>query len=160
MHAVSLRPLWSTHREISSGKNTWNNRFSKGKKEVLQHGSWKTCFFQSSLHFTFTALRYIELDNGLQALLISDYSGPAASEDEDGEEEAQDDESGDEMEEESEEEDDDNETGSDYDDDDEGRKKKGNAEKQVLIFFKLVPSLLLSRLVKNVSEEGRTLESR
>lgn len=97
------------------------------------------------------------LDNGLQALLISDYSGPAASEDEDededGGEEEHDYESGDEMEEESEEEDD-NEKGSDYDDDDEGKKKKGSAEKQVLI-FNLVLSSLLSRLVKNVSEEGR-----
>lgn len=113
----------------------------KGQKRSVHQGSWKTFlfFFQSSLHFTFTPLRYIELDNGLQALLISDYSGPAASEDEDededGEEEAQDDESGDEMEEDSEEEDNDNdEKGSDYDDDDEGKKKKGNAEKQVLIF--------------------------
>lgn len=114
----------------------------KGQKKKCasrQLDNFSSFFFQSSLHFTFTPLRYIELDNGLQALLISDYSGPAASEDEDedGEEEEQDDESGDEMEEESEEEDDDDdndEKGSDYDDDDEGKKKKGNAEKQVLIF--------------------------
>lgn len=74
------------------------------------------------------------LDNGLQALLISDYSGPAASEDEDldgedegeeEEEEEDDDESGDETEEESE------EDGDDEDDDNEAKKKKGNAEKQV-----------------------------
>lgn len=74
------------------------------------------------------------LDNGLQALLISDYSGPAASEDDDSdaeeEEEEEEDESGDETEDESEQ-DDDIEEGSD-EDDDEGKKKKGNAEKQVL----------------------------
>ncbi|XP_029687014.1 nardilysin [Takifugu rubripes] len=76
--------------------------------------------------------RYIVLDNGLKALLISDYSGPAASEDEEeeegedeGEEEEEDEdeddeETGDEMEEEVEEEDDDNEA----------KKKRGNAEKQ------------------------------
>ncbi|XP_032356366.1 nardilysin isoform X1 [Etheostoma spectabile] len=80
--------------------------------------------------------RYIVLDNGLRALLISDYSGPAASEDEDSdegegeEEEEYDDESEDEMEDESEEEDDDDEMGSDDEDDDQGKKKKGNAEKQ------------------------------
>lgn len=86
--------------------------------------------------------RYIVLDNGLRALLISDYSGLAASEDEDedededGEEEEEegeeeeDDESGDE----SDDEEDDDEQGSDgdyEDDDDEGTKKKRNAEKQV-----------------------------
>lgn len=101
------------------------------------------------------------LDNGLQALLISDYSGPAASEDEDSdgevEEEEEDDGSGDETEEESEE-DDDNEEGSDGDDDDEGKKKKGNAEKQVRLFNVALGSLL-SRHVKNVSKEGRNLES-
>ncbi|XP_044023266.1 nardilysin-like isoform X2 [Siniperca chuatsi] len=81
--------------------------------------------------------RYIVLNNGLRALLISDYSGPAASEDEDSdgedesEEEEEDDESGDEMEDESEEDDDDDdEKGSDEDDDNEAKKKKGNAEKQ------------------------------
>ena len=86
---------------------------------------------------TFSPSRYIVLDNGLRALLISDYSGPAASEDEeeDGEEEEEEeeedeeeDESGDETEDESEEDDEDD----GYDeDDDEGKKKKGNAEKQV-----------------------------
>lgn len=81
------------------------------------------------------------LENGLRALLISDYSGPAASEDEDsdgeddyeeeGEEDEEDDETGDETGDESEDEDHD-ERGSDDDDDDkEGKKKKGNAEKQV-----------------------------
>ncbi|TKS86821.1 Nardilysin [Collichthys lucidus] len=81
--------------------------------------------------------RYIVLDNGLRALLISDYSGLAASEDEDEdseeeeeeEEEEEDDESGDE----SDDEEDDDEQGSDgdyEDDDDEGTKKKRNAEKQ------------------------------
>ncbi|TWW71897.1 Nardilysin, partial [Takifugu flavidus] len=76
--------------------------------------------------------RYIVLDNGLKALLISDYSGPAASEDEEeegedeGEEEEEDEdeddeETGDEMEEEEEEEE---------DDDNEAKKKRGNAEKQ------------------------------
>lgn len=67
------------------------------------------------------------LENGLRALLISDYSGPT----EDGE--------SDEGEEEEEEEDDDesedgSEDGSEEDDEDdynEGKKKKGNAEKQV-----------------------------
>ncbi|XP_075873898.1 nardilysin [Nelusetta ayraudi] len=80
--------------------------------------------------------RYIVLDNGLRALLISDYSGPVASEDEDedGEEEEEEDEdeeeedseSGDESGDESEEEED-NEDG---DDEDEGKKKRRNAEKQ------------------------------
>ncbi|XP_028421787.1 nardilysin isoform X1 [Perca flavescens] len=85
--------------------------------------------------------RYIVLDNGLRALLISDYSGPAASEGEDSddedegeeeEEEEEDNDSEDEMEDESEEEeeDDDDEMGSDDEDDDKGKKKKGNAEKQ------------------------------
>lgn len=71
------------------------------------------------------------LDNGLKALLISDYSGPATSEDEhsDGEDEGEeeeedDDESGDETEEESED---------DEDSDNEAKKKKGNAEKQVFL---------------------------
>lgn len=96
----------------------------------------KTVFLKA-LHlcwFPFAPFRYIVLDNGLQALLISDYSGPAASEDDDSdaedEEEEEEDESGDETEDESEE-DDDIEEGSD-EDDDEGKKKKGNAEKQVL----------------------------
>ncbi|XP_054469231.1 nardilysin-like [Anoplopoma fimbria] len=83
--------------------------------------------------------RYVVLDNGLRALLISDYSGPAASEDEESdgedEEEEEGDESGDETEDESEddeeEEDDDDDEGrgSDDEDDDEAKKKK-NAEKQ------------------------------
>uniref|UniRef100_A0A671YXS8 Nardilysin convertase n=1 Tax=Sparus aurata TaxID=8175 RepID=A0A671YXS8_SPAAU len=82
--------------------------------------------------FDFSPSRYIVLDNGLRALLISDYSGPAASEDEeeDGEEEEEEeeeeegDESGDETEDESEEDDEDD----GYDeDDDEGKKKKGNS---------------------------------
>uniref|UniRef100_A0A8C3G9U9 Nardilysin convertase n=1 Tax=Cyclopterus lumpus TaxID=8103 RepID=A0A8C3G9U9_CYCLU len=82
--------------------------------------------------------RYVVLDNGLRALLISDYSGPAEDEEEDDgeeeeEEEEDDDESGDETEEESEEEDDDDygrgSDDDDEDDDDEGKKKK-NAEKQ------------------------------
>ncbi len=83
--------------------------------------------------------RYIVLDNGLRALLISDYSGPAASEDDDSEgedeEEEEDDESGDETEDESEEdeeeEEEEEEEGSGDDDEEEGKKKKGNAEKQV-----------------------------
>ncbi|XP_029350419.1 nardilysin-like [Echeneis naucrates] len=86
--------------------------------------------------------RYIMLENGLRALLISDYSRMAASEDEDldgedeEEEEEEDEESGDETEDDSDEDDDDDE-GNDNDDDDdddddekEGKKKKGNAEKQ------------------------------
>uniref|UniRef100_A0A8C3APQ6 Nardilysin convertase n=1 Tax=Cyclopterus lumpus TaxID=8103 RepID=A0A8C3APQ6_CYCLU len=87
--------------------------------------------------------RYVVLDNGLRALLISDYSGPAEDEEEDDgeeeeEEEEDDDESGDETEEESEEEDDDDygrgSDDDDEDDDDEGKKKK-NAEKQVYIIL-------------------------
>lgn len=86
-----------------------------------------------------TPVRYIVLDNGLKALLISDYSGTAAPEDEDeegddeGEEEEEeeeeddDDESGDETEEESGED--------DEDDDNEAKKKRGNAEKQVLAWI-------------------------
>nr|XP_020469652.1 nardilysin-like [Monopterus albus]XP_020469653.1 nardilysin-like [Monopterus albus]XP_020469654.1 nardilysin-like [Monopterus albus] len=71
--------------------------------------------------------RYIVLDNGLQALLISDYSGPASEgEDEDEEE----DESGDETEEESEEDDAEKCSDSYEDDDNEGTKTKGDAEKQ------------------------------
>uniref|UniRef100_A0A8C4F3U4 Nardilysin a (N-arginine dibasic convertase) n=1 Tax=Dicentrarchus labrax TaxID=13489 RepID=A0A8C4F3U4_DICLA len=66
--------------------------------------------------FDFTLSRYVVLDNGLRALLISDYSGPSASgdEDSDGEDEGE--------EEEEEEEDDesggDSEDGSEEDDDD------------------------------------------
>uniref|UniRef100_A0A4W6E4D9 Nardilysin convertase n=1 Tax=Lates calcarifer TaxID=8187 RepID=A0A4W6E4D9_LATCA len=80
----------------------------------------------------------------MRALLISDYSGPAASEDEeeDGEDEGEEEEGEEEEEEEEEEDDeesgdetedeDDEERGSDDDGDDrEGKKKKGNAEKQV-----------------------------
>lgn len=81
-------------------------------------------------------LRYIVLDNGLKALLISDYSGPAASEDEDldGEDEGEeeDDASSDDTEAESEDEDDEE----DEDDDNEAKKKKGNAEKQVFLNVK------------------------
>uniref|UniRef100_A0A3Q4B2A1 Uncharacterized protein n=1 Tax=Mola mola TaxID=94237 RepID=A0A3Q4B2A1_MOLML len=102
------------------------------------------CFSKLSL----SPVRYIVLDNGLRALLISDYSGPAASEDEDsdGEDEVEEEEEEEEEEdddEESEEETDDEEKGSDDDDDDEGKKKKGNAEKQVLPFD---VATLLSRL--------------
>uniref|UniRef100_A0A8D3DBV1 Nardilysin a (N-arginine dibasic convertase) n=1 Tax=Scophthalmus maximus TaxID=52904 RepID=A0A8D3DBV1_SCOMX len=88
--------------------------------------------------FDFSPFRYIVLENGLRALLISDYNGPAASEDEDSEgedegegedDDEEEDESGDETEDESEE-DDDDDKGSDEDDDNEGKKKKGNAEKQ------------------------------
>ncbi|XP_041827551.1 nardilysin-like [Melanotaenia boesemani] len=74
--------------------------------------------------------RYIVLDNGLRALLISDYSGPAALEDEDSDgedEEEEEDESGDETGDESEDEDEDKDSDND---DDEGKKKKGTAEKQ------------------------------
>ncbi|XP_077395060.1 nardilysin-like [Festucalex cinctus] len=77
--------------------------------------------------------RYIVLDNGLRALLISDFSSPAVSKDDDEEEEEEggeeeeeeeeEDESGDETNEESDE-------GGDEDDDWEGKKKRGNAEKQ------------------------------
>ncbi|XP_071354291.1 nardilysin-like [Trachinotus anak] len=87
--------------------------------------------------------RYVVLENGLRALLISDYSGPAASEDEDSDgedegeeeeeeddEEEEEDESGDETEGESEEDDDEKGSDNDEDDDKEGKKKKGNAEKQ------------------------------
>ncbi|XP_023282535.1 nardilysin-like [Seriola lalandi dorsalis] len=88
--------------------------------------------------------RYVVLENGLRALLISDYSGPAASEDEDSdgedeseeeeeegeEEEEEEDESGDETEDDSEDDDDERGSDDDEDDDKEGKKKKGNAEKQ------------------------------
>uniref|UniRef100_A0A8C4F724 Nardilysin a (N-arginine dibasic convertase) n=1 Tax=Dicentrarchus labrax TaxID=13489 RepID=A0A8C4F724_DICLA len=88
--------------------------------------------------FDFTLSRYVVLDNGLRALLISDYSGPSASGDEDSdgedegeeeEEEEEDDESGGDSEDGSEE-DDDDDYGVDEEDDNEGKKKKGNAEKQ------------------------------
>uniref|UniRef100_A0A8C6PCX2 Nardilysin a (N-arginine dibasic convertase) n=1 Tax=Nothobranchius furzeri TaxID=105023 RepID=A0A8C6PCX2_NOTFU len=72
--------------------------------------------------------RFLVLDNGLRALLISDYSGPLASDDEDPDEEE------DLEEEEEEEEEDDGESGDDSgdedDEDEDGKKKKGNAEKQ------------------------------
>ncbi|XP_058471619.1 nardilysin-like [Solea solea] len=75
--------------------------------------------------------RHIVLENGLRALLISDYNGPAASEDEDSDGEEEEDESGDETGDESEEEgEDDDERACDYDGDDNDGKKKGNAEKQ------------------------------
>ncbi|XP_071772027.2 nardilysin [Centroberyx gerrardi] len=84
--------------------------------------------------------RYIELDNGLRALLISDYSGPAASEDEDSdgedeceegeEEEEEDDDSEGGSEEESEEDEEGKDSDFEDDDENEGKKKKGNAEKQ------------------------------
>lgn len=94
------------------------------------HTEWQRC---NHIVLCVTPVRYIELDNGLKALLISDYNGPAASEDEDsdgeddGEEEEEDDDaSGDGTDEESE------EDGNDEDDDEEN-KKKGNAEKQVFL---------------------------
>uniref|UniRef100_A0A7N6FIM5 Nardilysin a (N-arginine dibasic convertase) n=1 Tax=Anabas testudineus TaxID=64144 RepID=A0A7N6FIM5_ANATE len=81
--------------------------------------------------------RYIVLDNGLRALLISDYSG-LASDDEDSAEEEEDEEEEEEEEDESEEETEgeseegDDEEGSDNDEDNdkEGKRIKGNAEKQ------------------------------
>uniref|UniRef100_A0A668AI78 Nardilysin convertase n=1 Tax=Myripristis murdjan TaxID=586833 RepID=A0A668AI78_9TELE len=84
------------------------------------------------------SLRYIELDNGLRALLISDYSGPAASEDEDSdgedddegeeeEEEEEDDDSGGGTEDESEEDEDEKHSGFEDDEENEGKKKKGNS---------------------------------
>ncbi|KAJ0009086.1 hypothetical protein NQD34_016501 [Periophthalmus magnuspinnatus] len=79
--------------------------------------------------------RYIVLENGLRALLISDYSGPAAEQDEEEEEEEEED--GEEEEEEEEEEDDEEEEEDDEEEEDgseeeeeEGKRKKGNAEKQ------------------------------
>lgn len=86
-------------------------------------------------------LRYIVLDNGLAALLISDYSGPVLSEhdDLDKEEEGEDDD--DEEEEDEEEEDEEEEEDHQHEDEadvDEGRedkkgakKKRGSADKQV-----------------------------
>uniref|UniRef100_A0A3B4GAY9 Nardilysin convertase n=1 Tax=Pundamilia nyererei TaxID=303518 RepID=A0A3B4GAY9_9CICH len=77
--------------------------------------------------------RYIVLENGLRALLISDYSGPTedgeSDEGEEEEEEEDDDESEDGSEDGSEE-DDEDEGIDDEDDYNEGKKKKGNAEKQ------------------------------
>uniref|UniRef100_A0A7N6BF20 Nardilysin a (N-arginine dibasic convertase) n=1 Tax=Anabas testudineus TaxID=64144 RepID=A0A7N6BF20_ANATE len=80
------------------------------------------------------------MDNGLRALLISDYSG-LASDDEDSAEEEEDEEEEEEEEDESEEETEgeseegDDEEGSDNDEDNdkEGKRIKGNAEKQVLL---------------------------
>ncbi|XP_014879406.1 nardilysin-like isoform X1 [Poecilia latipinna] len=83
--------------------------------------------------------RYIVLDNGLAALLISDFSGPAVSEhdDLDKEEEGDDDDDEEEEEEEEEEDEDDEEEHEDEADVDEGRedkkgakKKRGSADKQ------------------------------
>ncbi|KAM8833949.1 nardilysin [Synchiropus picturatus] len=75
--------------------------------------------------------RYVVLDNGLRALLISDYSGSAMESDEEEEEEEEEDEEGDEEEsgEETDEEEEDDD-GDIEDEDEDGRKKKGNAEKQ------------------------------
>ncbi|KAL3968725.1 cohesin complex subunit SCC1 [Sarotherodon galilaeus] len=80
--------------------------------------------------------RYIVLENGLRALLISDYSGPTEdgeSDEGEEEEEEEDDDDDDESEDGSEdgsEEDDEDEGSDDEDDYNEGKKKKGNAEKQ------------------------------
>uniref|UniRef100_A0A3B3XWP3 Nardilysin a (N-arginine dibasic convertase) n=2 Tax=Poecilia mexicana TaxID=48701 RepID=A0A3B3XWP3_9TELE len=81
--------------------------------------------------------RYIVLDNGLAALLISDFSGPAVSEHDDLDEEERDDDDDDEEEEEEEEDEDDEEEHEDEADVDEGRedkkgakKKRGSADKQ------------------------------
>ncbi|XP_049596638.1 nardilysin isoform X1 [Syngnathus scovelli] len=77
--------------------------------------------------------RYIMLDNGLRALLISDFSYPLVSEDDD-EEEEEEEEGGEEEEEEeddsSDESKEESDEGGDEDDDRQGRKKRGNAEKQ------------------------------
>ncbi|KAM4625377.1 nardilysin-like [Polymixia lowei] len=88
--------------------------------------------------------RYIELSNGLRALLISDYSGPKASgdEDSDGEDEGEEEEEGEEGEEEEdsdsgegtddESEENEDEKDSDFEDEDEneGKRRKGHSEKQ------------------------------
>lgn len=104
-------------------------------------------------------LRYIVLDNGLAALLISDYSGPVASEhdDLDREEEGED---YDDEEEEEEEEDEDEEEENEHEDEadvDECRedkkgakKKRGTADKQVPHWcFTGKPLLDFSRLYKH-----------
>uniref|UniRef100_A0A8C8GAJ2 Nardilysin n=1 Tax=Oncorhynchus tshawytscha TaxID=74940 RepID=A0A8C8GAJ2_ONCTS len=80
--------------------------------------------------------RYIELTNGLQVTLISDYTGPASSGDDEseeeeelGEEEEEEEDSGEGTEEESEEDEDDKD--SDFEDDEDGgKRKKGHSEKQ------------------------------
>ncbi len=132
---------------MQSAKRHLISQAVQNKKQKLDAGKLNetTLFLKLSALFhllTFPPSRYIMLDNGLRALLISDYSGPAASEDEDsdgedeGEEEEEDDESGDETEEESEEDGDEEDShGDGEDDDDEGKKKKGNAEKQVPLGF-------------------------
>ncbi|XP_061551772.1 nardilysin-like isoform X2 [Phycodurus eques] len=79
--------------------------------------------------------RCIVLDNGLRALLISDYSGPPVSEDEEeeeegGEEEQEEDEDEEEEEEEDNEMEEESDEGGDEDDDWEWKKKRENAEKQ------------------------------
>lgn len=101
---------------------------------VSKRGTIKRTQSSTQSHgFLLTLFRYIVLENGLRALLISDFSGPAAPEDEDSDkeeegEEEEDGDSGDETEDESEEED-----GDQSDDEDEdGKKKRGNAEKQVM----------------------------
>ncbi|KAM4724091.1 nardilysin-like isoform 1-T3 [Anableps anableps] len=73
--------------------------------------------------------RYIVLDNGLQALLISDCSGPVASENDDLDIEEEEQEEEEEEEEESCEETEDEEQEND-DEDKKVKKKKGNADKQ------------------------------
>lgn len=89
-------------------------------------------------------LRYIELTNGLRALLISDYSGASTSGDEEsdgegdeeegGEGEEEEGDSGEGTEEESEEEEDEKDSDfEDLDDENEGKRKKGHSEKQVMI---------------------------
>lgn len=93
-----------------------------------------------------TLSRYIVLENGLRALLISDFNGPAAPEDEDSEEEdeeeEEEEEDGDETEDESEE--DGDQRGDE--EDEEGKKKRGNAEKQVMQSFFFLLWLVASKL--------------
>lgn len=79
--------------------------------------------------------RYIILENGLRALLISDYTGPTAAQDDDsaGEEEEEDEEEEEEDEDEEDDEDEDEEEEEEEEDGSEGtegKRKKGNAEKQ------------------------------
>lgn len=90
-----------------------------------------------SVLFHLWPCRYIVLDNGLQALLISDYSGPLLSDDEESEggDEEEEEEENPESEDESGDEDDEDDEDEGSDVDEKGKKKKGNAEKQVLHCF-------------------------
>ncbi|XP_008310076.1 nardilysin-like [Cynoglossus semilaevis] len=125
---ASAQETQSVSREVSlAASETEGKEDNIGDREIIKSPSDPKQY------------RYVVLENGLRALLISDFNGAATMEDEDsdgedGGEEEEDDESGDETEDDSEEEDSESgsnhDDGDDDDDDKEGKKKKGNAEKQ------------------------------